>query len=71
MAGLDIIYVTKQIPEPTDSVRDRPVEITPAMIQAGVLVLSEQSGLASEHLVEEIFRQMVCAADQPFQGSRP
>ncbi len=43
---------------------DRPalsekIDVTPAMIEAGVLVLSEQSALASELLVAEIFRQMV------------
>ena len=47
-----------------ESTRDRPVEIeiTPQMVEAGLLVLLEAPGSGSEHLVEEIYRAMVLAS---------
>lgn len=40
------------------------VIVTPAMIEAGVLVLLEAPGSGSEHLVERIYQSMALASDR-------
>ena len=65
-----IIYVTKQMANDTDSA-DRPAptsseaSISPAMIRAGEIRLSELEGLPAAYVASEVFAAMTAAARQP------
>ncbi len=53
--------MTKQPKDDSDSVRDRPIEITPAMIEAGVLELCEfdpEGGYSLSELAVATFKAM-------------
>lgn len=59
-----IIYMTKQMDDSTPDGRDRPVEIeiTPEMIEAGVMELREHSiGECMEDIVEAVWVVMNAA----------
>lgn len=51
--------------------RDRPVEITPAMIEAGTIeLLGRTYGESLQEIVHDIFIAMQCASDQPARSPR-